>query len=337
MNAFKKPPLMHTSDGHLRRVGFELEYGNLEIPEALDIIQGELKGGIEKVNPWHYRIHDATLGTFTLMLDYQLIAEAQLPERLHDLGFETPMSPDVILAFETFIATMSTPFVPFELTTPPLPLDHLSIIESLKTQLAHAGAVGTGADPMYAYGLHINPETPRMDVTYLLSILRSFFLLYDYLVEMLHPNMTRRLSPYIIPFEESYGAHILNPSYQPTMSRFINDYLIANPTRNRPLDMLPLLAWIDEKRVFAAVHDQKISSRPAFHYRLPNSHIDDASWSIATEWNYWTLIETLAFDEEKLCYFCHKRLQQIKRSFTLFERSQWIERMAQWVAQQPSP
>jgi hypothetical protein len=93
---------------------------------------------------------------------------------------------------------------------------------------------------------------------------------------------------------------VLAPGYAPDQAGLIDNYLHANPTRNRELDMLPLFAWIDEDRVRSCVPDARIKARPTFHYRLPDARIGDPGWSLALEWNRWCVVERLAADAERL-------------------------------------
>ena len=94
---------------------------------------------------------------------------------------------------------------------------------------------------------------------------------------------------------------MLDPSYAPDEDALIGDYLEANPTRNRALDMLPVLATLQEERVLAAAKEsENVKARPTFHYRLPNCLIDDRSWSFGVEWNRWVEVERLAADEARM-------------------------------------
>ena len=95
-------------------------------------------------------------------------------------------------------------------------------------------------------------------------------------------------------------------------------FLAMTPTRNRPLDMLPLLAHIDETQVMAApVERHLIKPRPAFHYRLPNCLIDEADWSLAEAWNDWLAVERLASDPAELE---RRRRDYMSRSGGLLDR-----------------
>jgi len=84
------------------------------------------------------------------------------------------------------------------------------------------------------------------------------------------PDTTRRLLNFAEPFPDEYVRLLAGESYWPDESALIDDYVRLNPTRNRDLDMLPLLAFLDEDRVRSKLPDEKINPRPTFHYRLPD-------------------------------------------------------------------
>jgi hypothetical protein len=78
--------------------------------------------------------------------------------------------------------------------------------------------------------------------------------------------------------------------------------------------------------VFRAVPGQKIKSRPTFHYRLPNSRVDEPQWGgVVEDWNRWVQVERLAFDQRRLneaiaAYRAHRGTQK-----------DWVERSRQWL------
>ena len=110
-------------------------------------------------------------------------------------------------------------------------------------------------------------------------------------------------------YPEDYVAHVLAADYRPDLETLIDDFLEFTPTRNRPLDLLPLFAHIDEDRVMAApVEKELIKPRPAFHYRLPNCLVDEPDWSLAVPWNDWVEVERLAADAKALEKLRRKRL-----------------------------
>jgi len=325
------PPIQTNAEGELRRVGFELEYAGLTLDESAGIVMQKVGGWLDKINPYHYKIRDTEYGTFTLVLDFQFLVESGLSRWLHQIGLEQALEQETVEAIERFIADLSEMVVPYEISTSPLPLDSMDVVETIKEALREHGAMGTKADPLYAFGFHINPEVARISVDEILKTLRAFFILYDYLVDWIKPDMTRRLTPYIDPFDTAYMRHLLQPSYTPTMPQLIDDYLHYNPTRNRALDMLPLFAWIDLDHVMAQMGDEKISARPTYHYRLPNSRVDESEWSIFEAWNSWVLVEKLAHDEKALQRLSMQYLEYIDTPFYFFQKDAWIEEVKQWV------
>ena len=63
---------------------------------------------------------------------------------------------------------------------------------------------------------------------------------------------------------------------------------------------------------YEAMPDEKIGHRPTFHYRLPNSRIDEAGWSVSREWNIWMRIENLANDDDALHAAMSERIKALR-------------------------
>jgi hypothetical protein len=330
-----KPPIATNSENKLRTVGFELEYSAIELQKSAQLIIETLGGGtIEKINPYHYKIKETPFGNFSVILDFQFLLSQGLQKWLHDVKLDKIIKTEIALALEEFVATLSQTVVPYEISTPPLPIDKLEVIENIKENFRIHGALGTDANPLYAFCFHINPQVHSFEVTEILDILRAFFLLYDYLVLWLQPDIIRRMSPYIDPFEDEYIEKILDISYVPDIHTFIKDYLLFNPTRNRALDLLPLLAFIDANQVYTSLADEKISARPTYHYRLPNSKVNENSWHTYEAWNSWVMVEKLAHDKQTLKAFSQEYLALLNDPLHLFVKDGWIQKMKLWHAKQ---
>jgi hypothetical protein len=190
--------------------------------------------------------------------------------------------------------------VPCELVTSPTPIDRLHDLGRILEILRRLGAKGTQDAPFYAFGLHFNPEIPRQDAATVAAFMKSFTLLNPWLRREASPDRTRELLGFADPFPTDYIRRIVSSEYWPDIPTFIDDYLASNPTRNRDLDLLPLLHHLDAKRVRAVLPNEKINGRPTFHYRLPDARVSDPGWSIAPDWNRWVVVERLAADREKL-------------------------------------
>ena len=186
-----------------------------------------------------------------------------------------------------FVDETAAMIVPFEIAAPPVPLESIEAMDRLVTALRRSGAWGTTLKLRYAFGLHLNIEPPDLDMETVLRIFRAFLMLQDWLEQQIGIDMTRKISPFIDAFPKSYVKRIMDPDYHPDWHAFILDYLEENPTRNRALDLLPLMAHIDADLVKNRLPKEKISPRPAFHYRLPNSKVDQLNWSISDEWRLW--------------------------------------------------
>ncbi|HHH72689.1 MAG TPA: alpha-L-fucosidase [Sulfuricurvum sp.] len=328
---FHMPPRTLLDNGEMRHVGFELEFSGLELEKAVEMVAQMVGGNVETFNPWYHLIKNTPWGNFILVLDFQFLINSGLQEWLRDIGLESALDSEEVEAIEYFLGTFSASLVPYELTTPALPLTEIAVIETIKNGLRDVGALGTTANPLYVFGFHINPEIPSLDAHIILAYLRAFLVLEELLQARIKPDFSRRLSPYIDPFGNDYIMKVLHPSYRPDMTAFIDDYLDANPTRNRALDLLPLLAWIDRKRVVSALPDEKITPRPTLHFRLPNSRIDEHAWHTYDPWNSWVLVERLATDNDSLTAFAYSKYRLMKSPFYFFRKKQWVRRMRQWA------
>lgn len=304
---YERPPLDRTADGSLRRVGVEFEFAGLELPDAARVVAEVFDGEVEAVSAYEQVVHTDTLGPFSVELDFEYLkargrAEKPEPSGLA-AGFDQ-LSNDAIASIVRHI-------VPLEVVTPPIPLDRLPDLDELVDALRAAGVRGTGHSAIYAFGLHLNPEMPALDAATLLAYTRSFLCLHDWLVEREAVDLSRRITPYINAFPRDYVALALSPAYEPDANRFADDYLTWNADRNRALDLLPLLAHLDEDRVRRAVDDPRIKSRPALHYRLPNCEIDVEGWHVHAAWTRWLVVERLAAEPQARAELCAEYLAHL--------------------------
>lgn len=293
--------------GRLRRVGFEFEFADLSLEQAAEAVQ-ELFGG-ERVEEdrFHLRVEGTDLGDFGLEVDASLLRDQRYLEELRRLGLPVD-GEDLQKPIEKLVGWLAELVVPFEVTTPPIPLDALGRMEELRVALARRRAQGTGARLHYAMGLHINPEAPALDADSVLRHLRAFLALYDWLLHSSDIDVARSLAPFIDPFPKEYAQRVLDPDYDPSFEDLARHYVESNPTRNRPLDLLPLFAHVLGREALESFgglgSDELVKSRPTYHYRLPNCRIDEPAWRVAAEWNRWVEVERLAARPEDLTRFC---------------------------------
>ena len=124
---------------------------------------------------------------------------------------------------------------------------------------------------------------------------------------------------------------LLGPPLAAALGSLVDDYLEHNPTRNRALDFLPLFTELDEPRVRAVVEDELVKARPALHYRLPNSEIDDPEWGIHLPWSRWLQVEHLAADEARLAEGRRAYAHHLHRSSLRKLVHDWSEEVEPWL------
>lgn len=285
----RTPPVLRRWDGRKRQVGFELELCGPSLEEIADLIVRLYGGRWEQQNRFVGSVDDTQLGDFRLEVDAAILQKMAGDSASSWLGNSGRQLLED--ALDALIAAVKV--VPTEIVMPPVTVDAVDRLEPLRKSLLELGAEGTSASLLFGFGLHINPEVPELTAECVLNHLRAFLLRYDWLVERVQVDLTRQLMPFINPFPDEYARLTLDESYEPDLDCLIDDYLEANPTRNRPLDLLPLFAFLKPGKV-ERLDDQLTSPRPTFHYRLPNSQIHDPAWSLAQEWNRWLEVEKLA-------------------------------------------
>ena len=316
--SFEMPPAVSKDDGTPRRAGFELEFSGISLDQAARALDVTLGGELISRNAAGIVFMAGSMGRFTVELDWTYLKIQAA--RNEGYGAE----------WADVLSQAASLFVPVEVVCPPIAITGLDVLGPLVDALREAGAVGTEDSLLSAYGVHINVEPPRLDAATIHSYLLAFSLLQWWLVEVHEVDMTRRLSPYVDLYPEAY-LRVLCTRKAPSMDQIFGDYLEHNPSRNRAMDMLPLLAHIDEGRVRQAVTDIKVKARPAIHYRLPDCLIDDPDWSLASPWNVWCVVERLAASPGDL--------QALSRAFLAAERpilgvsrGDWVEYVDRWLA-----
>lgn len=315
------PPWPENPQGEPRKLGIELELSGMELDGLTDLVVSVLGGTVVKKSPYEATIVDSRIGPVRIEFDAGLFRELKVRNFFTELENEL-LGLEGLRTVEETLASLAAWLVPYEIVFPAVPLSELKQLEQVRIGLSEF-AQGTGTSVVNAFGLHLNIELPRLDVDTILAYLRAFFILYEELKQCHAIDATRSLSGFINPFDRRYVSLVLNPNYRPTLERFSDDYLQANPTRNRPLDLLPLLAYLDEAKVRALLPEEKISPRPAFHYRLPNSSVDENDWSFAREWSIWMKVERLAADPQTLAKRCRYKLRQLQGPFFYWLRRLW--------------
>ena len=276
---WERPPRPERADGQPRRIGVEIEFAGLSVAVAAEATRKVFGGAVRATDTHRSVVENTAFGTFRIELDMSLAHRA--------------LDPDAQRKLRDAVVDLSSVVVPVEIVCPPMAWEAAHRLDDLRALLQRMGAAGTREGLLYAFGAQLNPEPPDLGVETLLTTLRAFLLLRDWLRHEIGVDRLRQLWRFADPFPSPYIASVLPEDYAPDLSQFIDDYLRHNPTRDRELDLLPLFLHLDTGRVRAALPHEKINARPTWHYRLPNSEIDRPDWTIGCEWARWLRVEKL--------------------------------------------
>ena len=318
------PPVLETEHGKVRRVGVEIEFAGLAIEKIASILKRDLGGSIETISAYEYELRDTEFGTFGIELDFAYLKKAGRKE-----GDDSALS-NLEKMSDDLLAVIAKQLVPFEVVSPPLPMDRIGAFDQSLASLKAAGAKGTRHATVYAFGLHLNPELPGTDADTVRRYMQAFAVLFEWLKKVSDVDLSRRITPYIEPWPREYLRKLVDVDYAPDQAQLIDDYLSDNPTRNRALDMTPLFAELDRPRLERHVQDDRIKARPTLHYRLPNCEIDQDNWSLMTAWRHWLAVERLANDPQRLKQACAEYSEFLDSSV---ERllGDWAKQGANWA------
>jgi hypothetical protein len=310
------PPRPTDESGKPRTVGVEIEFAGLGLEGASRTIIDLFGGKVVRDNDCELRVVGTRLGDFHVEVDsHRLKTLAKKRRRGIVLDWFERMQSRIF-------GSVAGSITPHEISTSPIPMDQVGELDRLAHALGRAGAEGTDDWVWNVLGVHFNPSVPSSDPAVLLDYLRAYSLLHDELVDALRVDPARRVMRFATAYPEAYVRKILDPAYKPDLQQLIDDYLEYNPTRNRALDCLPLLAHFDVERVRAATDDPRVWGRPTFHFRLPNSEVSDQRWRISDQWKLWMEVERLAADRERLARLSAVALEQLENPIPLL-RAKW--------------
>ena len=318
-----------TADGTPRRIGVEVEFAGLDCAPAAEIVAEITGGKLQAVDRYRYLIEETGQGTYVVELDTQYVHPEEGGQAEERIRLESErLGRAIEEGLRTAIGEVTRMYLPVELVCPPVGIDELPKLDEMTRCLRAAGATGTRDSVVYAFGLQLNPDLPAMDARTILRYLQAYLVCADWLRRDIGIDLTRRVLPFIQPYPRAYIQKVLDPSYAPDIGQLIDDYLVHNPSRNRDLDLLPLFTFLAPQKVRAAVDDPRLKARPALHYRLPDSRIDDPDWGVVAEWNRWArTVEALADDPDRLQAMAQAYLRYLEDAWF----PDWAEAADAWL------
>lgn len=276
MSGFAPLPRPRTAAGTERRVGVEIELGGLAEDEVARICAEVLGGAVAQQDSHVWAVRGTEIGDIEVYLDIFLRNATRT--RLRDLALD-----------------LGREVVPVEIVTAPLNPAGLARLDELRERLRAGGALGSGAGLVFGFGVHFNIEVASRADADTVRPLLAYALIEDWLRSAYPIDDSRRLLPFTDPYPTEFVRALINAGPEATRAAVTGLYLAHTPSRNRGLDMLPLLAHFDPDRIAAVIED-KTSARPTFHFRLPDCRIDESDWTLAREWRRWVMVERVAGD-----------------------------------------
>ncbi|NBC95432.1 MAG: hypothetical protein GVY27_03640 [Deinococcus-Thermus bacterium] len=272
-----------------RRVGVEVEFAGLAPDDAADLARASVGGAVAQVSAAEFRVEGSAVGVLKIYLDTAFRPEGV--DKASEAGVE-----------------IARQVIPVEIVTEPLPQEDLPRIDGLVAALARAGAEGSRAHLLHGFGLHLNVALADPDTgADMPAVARAFALLEPWLRARDPLDLSRRVLPFTAPFPRAFAdALAAAPGLDvPGLFDLIAGHISS---RNHGLDLLPAYAHLAPDR-FARhpAADGAVSPRPAYHFRMPESRIDEAAWALGYEWRRWWLVERVAADPDLLARLAELR------------------------------
>jgi predicted PurR-regulated permease PerM len=150
----------------------------------------------------------------------------------------------------------------------------------------------------------------------------AYALLEPWLRDREQVDTTRRMMPFIGAWPQGLISDLANNDYN-SLADLMRMAAAHIQSRNLSLDLLPLFKHA-EPDLFAECYDidDKTAARPTFHFRLPDSRIDEADWSLRQPWQLWRQVELVAANDTLLTAL---------RDAWKTHDAAWFERKSVWV------
>ncbi|MCR9108866.1 amidoligase family protein [Marivita sp. XM-24bin2] len=296
-------PVEQTADGNDRLCGIEIEFAGPTEHETGDLIAREFGGTVKDGGDHSVTVCDTEFGDIGVELDITLRKREDLPFLKESLD-----------AFRGLI--------PVEVVTPPLSRAQLERFNSVCTALRQAGAMGSRSGVLLGFGVHLNPEVVAPDHRHTLDTITAYALLEPWLRDKEKVDTTRRMMPFVEAWPRALISELVNTTFE-SLADVMQVFARHVTSRNQSLDLFPLFKHA-EPELFDKVFnvEDKTSARPTFHFRLPDSRIDEADWSLLQPWQLWRQVELVAANEALLSAL---------RSAWKTHDAAWFERKSVWV------
>ena len=300
---FPALPFETTSDGDERLCGIEIEFAGPTELETGHLIAKEFGGTVTDGGDHSVTVSDTRFGDITVELDITLRKRDDLPFLKEGLDAMRGL-------------------IPVEVVTPPLSRAQLEEFDTVCTGLRRIGAMGSRSGVLLGFGVHVNPEVVAPNHRFTLDTITAYAMLEPWLRHKEKVDTTRRMMPFIGAWPKDLISNLAHNDYDSLVDlmRMAAKHI---QSRNLSLDLLPLFKHA-EPDLFADLFDiqDKTAARPTFHFRLPDSRIDEPGWSLRQPWQLWRQVELVAANDTLL--------QALRDAWKTHDAA-WFERTSVWV------
>ncbi|NVO26150.1 hypothetical protein HJ526_01845 [Donghicola sp. C2-DW-16] len=275
---FQKLPAPVTVQGAERHIGVEVEFADLTEEQAAKVLVETLGGSAECTVDNDWLVRGSEIGDIQVYLD--TVYRTAEKSVLRDVGLK-----------------LGREVIPVELVTDPLAFDQLPVLDRALNALRDAGAKGSGDGWYYGFGVHLNIEVEGHSPADVLRPLLAYALIEDWMRVALPIDPSRTVLPWTDPYPTALVEELILLGVEPSAKALVETYTRHCADRNRGLDMLPVMKALWPTELEEAIGADKVSEingRPTYHFRLPDSRLDEESWSLADEWDRWLLVEQIA-------------------------------------------
>lgn len=278
LDAFTALPRPNNQDGAPRRIGVEIEMGGISEGRAARIARDVLGGTVAQGEDTLWTVRDSDIGDLDIYLDasFRKADKSALRDAAIRVGREV---------------------IPIELVTGPLAPDDLPRLEEVICALREAGALGSSAGLFFGFGIHFNIELASDRVSDIRDPLLAYALIEDWMRATYPIDETRRVLPFTAPYPTEFVRELIGAGPGVSLTDLAHIYVAHNATRNRGLDMLPILTHRLPDPM-ARLMPSATSARPTFHFRLPDCRIDEPGWTLSQEWERWVVVEQVAQNDD---------------------------------------
>ncbi len=303
---FPPLPVEKTVGGRERLCGIEIEFAGPTELETGTLIARLFGGTVKDQGDHSVTVCDTIFGDIEVELDISLRKREDLPFLNEGLD-----------AFRGLI--------PVEVVTPPLSRAQLAGFNTICDSLRGIGAMGSRTGVLLGFGVHVNPEVVAPDHRFTLDTITAYAMLEPWLRMKEQIDATRRMMPFVGAWPKGLVSALANNSYD-SLADVMRMASVHIKSRNQSLDLLPLFKHA-EPELFAEIFkiDDKTAARPTFHFRLPDSRIDEADWSLSQPWQVWRQVELVAANSDLLAALC--AAWTMHDAALLERKSVWIQKI----------